>query len=697
MTRGHRRRRHPRQGKGAGGYSQEFSGQPYGGGEGYGTPQPRYEEGPRYGSGEEQGYGSGQQQPYGGNQQGYGGGQGGDYAPEDAPGGGSGYGDREPGAAPENPYSARPRGYPRGRSEYDDESARESGRGPSAYSEMAPPGGGPQSPERGGDGGQGARFDEGIDMTSHAARREGRGGSPYGAPQPPMGGRTHDPRDSEARPGESRFVDYGSGDYGGTPFPGGYGSAQADPGAPRGEFGAPRGDYGAPRGEYGAPRGNYGGPRGGPGGPRGGYGGPPGAGAPPEAREFEPRYARGRHPRGGPRGGDRFADPRFGDPRFGRGPIAHSADETVEGIFEGQKDGSGMLRFMRNSMLPSPEDVFVSQQVARRFFLRDGSLIEGPLAPPMRPGHKASLREVTKVDGMTPEEAAKLPRFGELTVIDPDFHYELGDNGDISLRVLDLLCPVGRGQRGLIVAPPRTGKTIFLHKVAQAMEQLYPDVHLMVLLVDERPEEGTGWKRLVKGDVFLSTLDEGTRHHVQLAEAAFRRAMRLVECKKDVMLLLDSITRMSRAYNAEIGNSGRILTGGVDSRTMEKPKRLFGAARNTEQGGALTILGTALVDTGSRMDQVIFEEFKGTGNMELVLSRTLADRRIFPAFDIGLSGTRKEEKLISPAKLKRIVTLRRVIQKMKPIEAMEQLLRKLERTPNNEEFLRNFELDGAGA
>ena len=216
------------------------------------------------------------------------------------------------------------------------------------------------------------------------------------------------------------------------------------------------------------------------------------------------------------------------------------------------------------------------------------------------------------------------------------------------------MCPVGRGQRGLIVAPPRTGKTVFLNKVATAMERLYPDVHLMVLLVDERPEEGTMWKRLVKGDVFLSTLDEGSKHHVALTEAVFRRAQRLVECKKDVMLLLDSITRMSRAYNSEIGNSGRILTGGIDSRTMERPKRMFGAARNTEGGGALTILGTTLVDTGSKMDQVIFEEFKGTGNMELVLSRQLADRRIFPAFDIGLSGTRKEEKLLSPQKLKRI-------------------------------------------
>jgi transcription termination factor Rho len=361
-------------------------------------------------------------------------------------------------------------------------------------------------------------------------------------------------------------------------------------------------------------------------------------------------------------------------------------------VVELQKDGSAYLRFLRNDMLPGPDDVFVPHQLVRRYDLRDGSLVDGPIEPPRRPGQKPGLRDVVKVDGLAPEEAVKLPRFGELTVIDPDFHYEFGDAGDLSLRVLDLLCPVGRGQRGLIVAPPRTGKTVFLNKVATAMERLYPDVHLMVLLVDERPEEGTMWKRLVKGDVFLSTLDEGSKHHVALTEAVFRRAQRLVECKKDVMLLLDSITRMSRAYNSEIGNSGRILTGGIDSRTMERPKRMFGAARNTEGGGALTILGTTLVDTGSKMDQVIFEEFKGTGNMELVLSRQLADRRIFPAFDIGLSGTRKEEKLLSPQKLKRIVTLRRVLQKMKPIEAMEQLLLKLERTPNNDEFLRQFEL-----
>lgn len=393
--------------------------------------------------------------------------------------------------------------------------------------------------------------------------------------------------------------------------------------------------------------------------------------------------------------GGRFG--RFQRPgRFGGPTQGVSVEETtVQGIVELQKEGTAYLRFPRNDMLPGPDDVFVANHLVRRFDLRDGSLVEGPIEPPRRPGQRPGLADVTKVDGMEPDEAAKLPRFTELTVIDPDFHYELGDAGDISLRVLDLLCPVGRGQRGLIVAPPRTGKTVFLNKVAQAMERLYPDVHLMVLLVDERPEEGTMWKRLVKGDVFLSTLDQGTKNHVALSEAVFRRATRLVECKKDVILLLDSITRMSRAYNAETGNSGRILTGGIDSRTMEKPKRMFGAARNTEGGGALTILGTTLVDTGSKMDQVIFEEFKGTGNMELVLSRPLADRRIFPAFDIGLSGTRKEEKLLSPAKARRIVTLRRVLQKMKPIEAMEQLLLKLERTPNNEEFLRQFELSGA--
>lgn len=401
------------------------------------------------------------------------------------------------------------------------------------------------------------------------------------------------------------------------------------------------------------------------------------------------------HESGRPR--DRFPGGGRGRPFApGAGGPTGTIDEiSVQGVVELQKDGSAFLRFLRNDMLPGPDDVFVAPHLVRKLDLRDGSLVEGPIEPPRRPGQRPGLRDVVKVDGLAPEEALSLPRFGELTVIDPDFHYELGDSGDLSLRILDLLCPVGRGQRGLIVAPPRTGKTVFLHKVAQAMERLYPDVHLMVLLVDERPEEGTMWKRLVKGDVFLSTLDQGTKRHVALAEAVFRRATRLVECKKDVMLLLDSITRMSRAFNAEIGNSGRILTGGIDSRTMEKPKRMFGAARNTEGGGALTILGTTLVDTGSKMDQVIFEEFKGTGNMELVLSRALADRRIFPAFDIGLSGTRKEEKLLSPTKLRRIVALRRVLQKMKPIEAMEQLLVKLERTPNNDEFLKQFELDGA--
>jgi transcription termination factor Rho len=417
--------------------------------------------------------------------------------------------------------------------------------------------------------------------------------------------------------------------------------------------------------------------------PYGGGGGYPGGGPGQGTMEYEQGYG----------GRGLGFDPRY-QRRFAQTPVVLE-EQIVQGIVELQKDGAAFLRFIRNNMLAGPDDVFVAHQLVRRYDLRDGSMVEGPIEPPRRRGQRPGLRDVIKVDGMAPDEAAKLPRFSELTVIDPDFHYELGDAGDLSLRVLDLLCPVGRGQRGLIVAPPRTGKTVFLHKVAQAMERLYPDVHLMVLLVDERPEEGTMWKRLVKGDVFLSTLDEGTKHHVALSEAVFRRALRLVECKKDVMLLLDSITRMSRAYNAETGNSGRILTGGIDSRTMEKPKRMFGAARNTEGGGALTVLGTTLVDTGSKMDQVIFEEFKGTGNMELVLSRQLADRRIFPAFDIGLSGTRKEEKLLSPAKLRRIVTLRRVLQKMKPIEAMEQLLIKLERTPNNDEFLKQFELSGA--
>lgn len=373
---------------------------------------------------------------------------------------------------------------------------------------------------------------------------------------------------------------------------------------------------------------------------------------------------------------------------------------VAQGVLEIQDEGFGFLRSGKANFRPSSQDVFVPLNMVRSLGLREGSYLEGPMGPPRRPGQNPVIREVHKVDGLRPDEARRVPDFKKLTSIDPDYQYELGDvdidgsgKGDISLRVLDMFSPIGRGTRGLIVAPPRAGKTVLLQKVAKAMEIKYPDVKLMVLLIDERPEEGTDWKRATKGDVYLSTLDESAKHHIAVAEMVWKRAKRMVECGQEVVLLLDSITRLSRAYNAEIGSSGRTLTGGLDAKTMERPRSVMGSARNTEDAGSLTILGTTLVETGSRMDQLIFEEFKGTGNMELVLSRQLAERRIFPAFDLSMSGTRKEEKLISAARLQKINTLRRVLHRMKPLEAMETLVAKLAKTASNDEFLKSFTVE----
>jgi transcription termination factor Rho len=326
--------------------------------------------------------------------------------------------------------------------------------------------------------------------------------------------------------------------------------------------------------------------------------------------------------------------------------------------------------------------------------LREGSIVEGPIGR----GHgsnRRTLLDVTTVDGKDPKEVAGLTPFKRLTSIDPDFHYAVGDlTGDVNLKILDLLCPIGRGTRGLLVAPPRSGKTILMRKFAKAIEDHYPDVQLMVLLVDERPEEATEWQRTIeRGQVFVSTNDEMAERHCALAEAVQMRAIRLVELGQEVVILLDSITRLARAYNSMQAGGGRTMSGGIDSRTMERPKAFFGSARNTESAGSLTILGTTLVETGSRMDQVIFEEFKGTGNMELVLSRRLADRRIFPAIDIEKSGTRKEEKLISARRLKQTHILRRVIAKMNPFEAMELLITKLEDVAKIDDFLKRFEVD----
>jgi transcription termination factor Rho len=304
------------------------------------------------------------------------------------------------------------------------------------------------------------------------------------------------------------------------------------------------------------------------------------------------------------------------------------------------------------------------------------------------------LQDISTVDGRKPAEVRNLAPFKSLTSIDPDFHYAIGDGtGEVSMRIVDILCPVGRGQRGLIVAPPRTGKTTILRQFAHGIETIYPDVHLMVVLVDERPEEATEWKRsVVRGQVFVSTADETTKNHIQTAEIAWIRAMRLVELGEDVIILLDSITRLARAYNNQAGNSGKTMSGGLDSHAMERPRKIFGSARNTESAGSLTILGTTLIETGSRLDQLVFEEFKGTGNMELVLSRRLADRRIFPALDVERSGTRKEEKLVGLKRLKRIHTLRRVLSRMNFVEAMELLITKLD-DEKTDDFLARFEID----
>ncbi len=396
-----------------------------------------------------------------------------------------------------------------------------------------------------------------------------------------------------------------------------------------------------------------------------------------DARAHEPRQHEPRQGGGGPR---TEAPPREPMPAEGTGMLVH------------EMGGFGTLRQIESQWLASRADIFVPMRLIQMHKLRDGALVTGRLQRGQK--HKYALVDVTSVDGKNPNEVKDLPEFKTLTTIDPDFHYAVGDaSGDVSMRIIDILCPVGRGQRGLIVAPPRTGKTTILRQFAKGIEKGYPDVALFVLLIDERPEEATEWKRSTSGNVFVSTSDESPKMHVQLAEAVWRRCTRLVELGQDVVLLLDSITRLSRAYNNMSGGTGRTMSGGLDSRAMERPRQIFGSARNTETAGSLTILGTTLIDTGSRMDQLIFEEFKGTGNMELVLSRKLADRRIFPAIDIEKSGTRKEEKILSAKKLKSIHILRKVLLKMHFSEAMDLLITKLDDVATNDEFLKRFEID----
>ena len=367
--------------------------------------------------------------------------------------------------------------------------------------------------------------------------------------------------------------------------------------------------------------------------------------------------------------------------------------QTGGGVFMLEMGGFGTLRHEETNYLPAKTDIFVPQRLVQQHKLKNGMHVEG------RPGrgqkHKYALNDVHSIDGKSPRDAQLVPQFKNLVTVDPDFHYAVGDaSGETTMRIMDLLCPVGRGQRGLIVAPPRTGKTTLLRHFAKGVSEGYPDVHLFVLLVDERPEEATDWKRsATKAHVFASTSDESPKTHVQLAEAVWARCMRLVELGQDVVLLLDSITRLARAYNNLQGGGGKTMSGGLDSRAMERPRQIFGSARNTEKAGSLTILGTALVETGSKMDQLIFEEFKGTGNMEVVLSRKLADRRIFPAIDVEKSGTRKEEKLISAKRLKSVHVLRRVLQRMNFIEAMDLLVTKLDDVERTDDFLKRFETD----
>jgi transcription termination factor Rho len=358
------------------------------------------------------------------------------------------------------------------------------------------------------------------------------------------------------------------------------------------------------------------------------------------------------------------------------------------GVLEILPDGFGFLRAVDYNYLPSPDDIYISPSQIRRFNLKTGDTISGEVRPPKEGEKYFALLKVDTVNFESPEQARDKILFDNLTPLYPLEKLNLEfDPENYSTRTLDLFAPIGKGQRGLIVSPPRAGKTVLLQDIAHSIAANHKEVVLMVLLIDERPEEVTDMQRSVAGEVISSTFDEPASRHVQVAEMVIEKAKRLVEHKKDVVILLDSITRLARAYNTVVPPSGKVLSGGVDSNALHKPKRFFGAARNIENGGSLTIISTALIDTGSRMDEVIFEEFKGTGNMELHLDRRIADRRIFPAFDLIRSGTRKEELLIPKVNLNRIWILRRLLQEMNPVDAMEFIIGKIKKTQTNQEFL----------
>ncbi len=363
----------------------------------------------------------------------------------------------------------------------------------------------------------------------------------------------------------------------------------------------------------------------------------------------------------------------------------------AEGVLEILPDGYGFLRSPDYNYLPGPDDIYVSPSQIRKFDLKTGDTISGQVRPPHEGEKYFALVKIEAVNFESPDEARNKILFDNLTPLYPQERLKLETTREnISARVMDLLTPLGKGQRGLIVSPPRAGKTMLLQNVANSITANHPEVVLMVLLIDERPEEVTDMQRSVKGEVISSTFDEPAARHVQVAEMVIEKAKRLVEHKRDVVILLDSITRLARAYNTIVPPSGKVLSGGVDSNALQRPKRFFGSARNIEEGGSLTIIATALIDTGSRMDDVIFEEFKGTGNSEIILERKLVDKRTFPAIDIQRSGTRKEELLIPKEDLTRIWVLRKVLNPLSPVEAMELLIDKLSKTKTNGEFLSNM-------
>ena len=407
--------------------------------------------------------------------------------------------------------------------------------------------------------------------------------------------------------------------------------------------------------------------------------------------EGQRRGRRGRRGRGGTgtNGGQRSGGNRGGG-AVRRGRTIQASSEVIEGTFEGVLElhpkGYGFLRDPTKNYAAEDNNPFVSSSLVEKYRLREGVLVKGEVGQGSR-GQGPRLKEVELIDGFTPEEYADVSVFDQLTPINPheQIRLEVGPR-PITMRVMDLLCPIGKGQRALLVAPPRTGKTMLLQDIANSVSENHPEIHLMVLLIDERPEEVTEMRRLVNGEVISSSLDSDVESHIRISQLIIERGKRLAEEGKDVFILLDSITRMARAFN-KASNTGRTATGGLDIRALDIPKKLFGTARRFDEGGSLTVCGTALIDTGSRMDEAIFQEFKGTGNMEMVLSRELADRRIWPAIDIGKSGTRREEKILAPDVLDGATMLRRSLISLSAVEAMEQLTKTMEKFPTNSEFL----------